>query len=134
MSADKHICRVERINLSSTPDRAEAGDPWITGFLTPVCTIRCDSRTQQTTARVGQSIVRQWSDPLAALHWMSGTFWLARGGGSDISATIWADCLRPCRREPRMILIFRCSSSRIAAPPPTGRAGPRWITESATLH
>ncbi|HEX4053204.1 MAG TPA: aminodeoxychorismate synthase component I [Tepidisphaeraceae bacterium] len=69
----------ERINLSSTPDRAEAGDPWITGFLTPVCTIRCDSRTQQTTARVGQSIVRQWSDPLAALHWMSGTFWPGEG-------------------------------------------------------
>lgn len=69
----------ERINLSSTPDRAEAGDPWITGFLTPVCTIRCDSPTRQTAARVGRSVIRQWSDPLAALHWMSETFWPGEG-------------------------------------------------------
>ncbi len=68
-----------RINLSSTPDRAETGDPWITGFLTPVCTVRCDSPTRPTTARVGGTVIRQWSDPLAALHWMSGTFWPGEG-------------------------------------------------------
>jgi len=70
---------IARINLSSTPDRAEARDPWITGFLTPVCTIRCDSLTLRATARAGASVIRQWSDPLEALHWMSGTFWPGDG-------------------------------------------------------
>ncbi len=68
-----------RINLSSTPDRAEAGDSWITGFLIPVCTIRCDSLTLKTTARAGASVIRQWSDPLEALLWMFGTFWPGEG-------------------------------------------------------
>jgi len=65
-----------RINLSSTPD---ADDPWITGFLTPVCTIRCESATLQTVARVGNSTIRQWDDPLEALQWMSRTFWPGKG-------------------------------------------------------
>ncbi|MGD0766930.1 MAG: anthranilate synthase component I family protein [Tepidisphaeraceae bacterium] len=65
-----------RINLSSTPD---SKDPWITGFLTPVCTIRCESKTLQTVARVGNSTIRQWDDPLEALQWMSRTFWPGEG-------------------------------------------------------
>jgi para-aminobenzoate synthetase component 1 len=65
-----------RINLSSTPD---SSDPWITGFLAPVCTIRCDSATLQTVARVGGSTIRQWDDPLQALQWMSRTFWPGKG-------------------------------------------------------
>jgi para-aminobenzoate synthetase component 1 len=65
-----------RINLSSTPD---SDDPWITGFLTPVCTIRCESATLQTVARVGNSTIRQWDDPLDALQWMSRTFWPGKG-------------------------------------------------------
>ena len=65
-----------RINLSSTPD---SSDPWITGFLTPVCTIRCDSATLKTVARVGNSTIRQWDDPLEALQWMSRTFWPGEG-------------------------------------------------------
>jgi len=65
-----------RINLSSTPD---SSDPWITGFLTPVCTIRCESATLQTVARVGNSTIRQWDDPLEALQWMSRTFWPGKG-------------------------------------------------------
>ncbi|MGA2440476.1 MAG: anthranilate synthase component I family protein [Tepidisphaeraceae bacterium] len=65
-----------RINLSSTPD---SNDAWITGFLTPVCTIRCESKTLQTVARVGNSTIRQWDDPLEALQWMSRTFWPGEG-------------------------------------------------------
>lgn len=65
-----------RINLSSTPD---SDDPWITGFLAPVCTIRCESATLQTVARVGNSTIRQWDDPLDALQWMSRTFWPGKG-------------------------------------------------------
>jgi para-aminobenzoate synthetase component 1 len=68
-----------RINLSSTPEQAEIGNPWITEFLTPVCTIRCDSRTLQTIARVGDSVIRKWSDPLEALRWMSANFWPGEG-------------------------------------------------------
>lgn len=70
---------VPRINLSSTPAKAEAGDPWVTGFLTPVCTIRCDCKTLKSTAKVGESIIRQWDDPLEALGWMSRTFWPGKG-------------------------------------------------------
>jgi aminodeoxychorismate synthase component I len=69
----------ERINLSSTSNQSERGNPWITGFLTPVCTIRCDSATMRTTARAGVSVIREWSDPLEALQWMSGTFWPGEG-------------------------------------------------------
>jgi para-aminobenzoate synthetase component I len=65
-----------RINLSSTPD---SSDPWPTGFLTPVCTLRCDGQTLQSTAHVGRSLLRQWDDPLDALHWMSTTFWPGEG-------------------------------------------------------
>jgi para-aminobenzoate synthetase component I len=53
----------------------DAGNPWPTGFLAPVCTIRCDSPGRPTVARVGQSVIRQWDDPLEALQWMSKTFW-----------------------------------------------------------
>jgi aminodeoxychorismate synthase component I len=68
-----------RINLSSTPDAADSGNRWITGFLQPVCTIRCDAATLQTTARAGASVIRQWTDPLEALRWMSQTFWPGEG-------------------------------------------------------
>jgi anthranilate/para-aminobenzoate synthase component I len=68
-----------RINLSSTPEATAAGNSWPTGFLTPVCTIRCDSRTLRTTAHVGSSLLRQWDDPLEALSWMSSTFWPDEG-------------------------------------------------------
>jgi anthranilate/para-aminobenzoate synthase component I len=68
-----------RIHLSTTPQRAEAGDPWQTGFLAPVCTLRCDGKTLQSTAIVGKSLLRNWDDPLEALRWMAGTFW--PGGG-----------------------------------------------------
>ena len=71
--------RVPRINLSSTPEQGKAANPWITGFLTPVCTIRCDSPGMPTMARVGGSIIRQWDDPLEALGWMSKTFWPDEG-------------------------------------------------------
>jgi anthranilate/para-aminobenzoate synthase component I len=71
--------RNPRINLSSTPERTKEDNPWITGFLTPVCTVRCDSLTIATTARVGASIIRQWDDPLEALAWMSKTFWPDEG-------------------------------------------------------
>ncbi len=64
-----------RINLSSTPDRAEAGEPWVSGFVAPVCTLRCDGRTLESTAHVGESLIRKWDDPLEALGWMSETFW-----------------------------------------------------------
>jgi para-aminobenzoate synthetase component 1 len=71
---------IPRINLSSTPEQAKAGNPWITsGFLTPICTIRCDSPATPTIARVGASIIRQWNDPLDALTWMSQTFWPGEG-------------------------------------------------------
>jgi para-aminobenzoate synthetase component 1 len=72
-----------RINLSSTFNPANSNpasrNPWISGFLTPVCTIRCDSQTLRTTAHVGASILRQWDDPLEALAWMSATFWPGEG-------------------------------------------------------
>jgi anthranilate/para-aminobenzoate synthase component I len=68
-----------RIHLSSTQARKDAGDPWPTHFLQPVCTIRCDSPDQKTTATVGQSLIRQWDDPLAALDWMSKTHWPGQG-------------------------------------------------------
>jgi hypothetical protein len=71
--------RAVRIHLSTTPERAEGGDPWQTGFLTPVCTIRCDGTSRKTSAHVGTSLLRQWDDPLEALEWMSKTFW--PGGG-----------------------------------------------------
>jgi para-aminobenzoate synthetase component 1 len=64
-----------RINLSSPVET----DPWNTGFLTPVCTIRCDQQTMQTSAHVGASLIRRWDDPLAALDWMSRTFWPDEG-------------------------------------------------------
>lgn len=63
-----------RINLSS-PEPT----PWSTGFLTPVCTLRCKSPADPTTAHVGASLVRQWDDPLEALRWMSTTFWPDEG-------------------------------------------------------
>jgi para-aminobenzoate synthetase component I len=68
-----------RIHLSSTPQRVDAGDPWQTGFLTPVCTLRCDSKTLQSTATVGKSLIRRWDDPLQALQWMSKTSWPGKG-------------------------------------------------------
>ncbi len=65
-----------RINLSST---GEPGNPWVTGFLSPVCTIRCDPLTLKATARAGASVIREWSYPLEALRWMSSTFWPGEG-------------------------------------------------------
>ena len=78
------VCKISdlptpRINLSSTPERTKEDNPWITGFLTPVCTVRCNSVIAPTTARVGASIIRQWNDPLEALAWMSKTFWPDEG-------------------------------------------------------
>jgi para-aminobenzoate synthetase component 1 len=69
---------VPRINLSSPADPSR-DNPWPSGFLNPVCTIRCDSQTLQTTARVGASVIRQWDDPLEALDWMSKNFWPGEG-------------------------------------------------------
>jgi para-aminobenzoate synthetase component I len=74
-----HVLNVPRINLSSTPELAGTDNPWITGFLTPVCTVRCNSPTTATTARVGASTIREWNDPLEALTWMSKTFWPDEG-------------------------------------------------------
>jgi para-aminobenzoate synthetase component 1 len=68
-----------RINLSSTPERTEARDPWVTGFLAPVCTLRCDAKTLRATAHVGSSLLRRWDDPLEALAWMAGTSWPGKG-------------------------------------------------------
>jgi para-aminobenzoate synthetase component 1 len=33
----------------------------------------------RTTAHAGASVIREWSDPLEALRWMSGTFWPDEG-------------------------------------------------------
>jgi anthranilate/para-aminobenzoate synthase component I len=74
-----YVLNTPRINLSSTPEQAKAGNSWISDFLTPVCTVRCDSPTTATTARVGASVIRQWDDPLEALAWMSKTFWPDKG-------------------------------------------------------
>jgi para-aminobenzoate synthetase component 1 len=71
--------RSPRINLSSTPQKTDARDPWVTGFLEPVCTVRCDCRTLKSTGLVGQSVIRQWDDPLEALGWISKTFWPGEG-------------------------------------------------------
>ncbi|HEY1923063.1 MAG TPA: aminodeoxychorismate synthase component I [Tepidisphaeraceae bacterium] len=68
-----------RINLSSTPDLTSSGNRWTTGFLRPVCTIRCDAATLHTTAQAGPSVIKQWNDPLEALRWMSETFWPGDG-------------------------------------------------------
>jgi para-aminobenzoate synthetase component I len=68
-----------RIHLSTTPARADAGDPWPTRFLIPVCTLRCENETLKSTARVGGTIIRTWDDPLAALDWMSKTYWPGEG-------------------------------------------------------
>jgi anthranilate/para-aminobenzoate synthase component I len=70
--------QLPRINLSSPPDGA-ADNPWPTGFLLPVSTLRCDGRTHISTASVGASVIRQWDNPLDALTWMSQTFWRDRG-------------------------------------------------------
>jgi para-aminobenzoate synthetase component 1 len=70
---------VLRINLSTTQQQIDAGNPWPTGFVTPVCTVRCDSPSRRTVARVGQSVIRQWDEPLEALAWMSKTFWPGEG-------------------------------------------------------
>ena len=67
-----------RINLAGSPDSATK-DSWTSGFLTPVCTLRCDSRTLQSVATVGASVIQTWSDPLEALRWMSQTFWPGKG-------------------------------------------------------
>ncbi|MDP9173433.1 MAG: anthranilate synthase component I family protein [Planctomycetota bacterium] len=68
-----------RINLSAVPDYEGPANPWASGFVNPVCTIRCEALTLRTTARVGASIITQWDDPLDALGWMSKTYW--PGGG-----------------------------------------------------
>jgi anthranilate/para-aminobenzoate synthase component I len=68
-----------RINLSSTPDQVSRGSAWSTGFLTPVCTVRCDAASLRSTAHVGASILRQWDNPLDALDWISKTFWPDEG-------------------------------------------------------
>jgi anthranilate/para-aminobenzoate synthase component I len=68
-----------RINLSTTPDAAAAGEPWPTGFLEPRCTLRCNARTLRTTAVVGASPIKHWDDPLEALQWMEQTHWLDNG-------------------------------------------------------
>jgi aminodeoxychorismate synthase component I len=65
-----------RINLSSG---VESRNSWTSGFLSPVCTVRCDSMARKTTAHAGASLIREWSDPLEALRWMSGTFWPGDG-------------------------------------------------------
>jgi para-aminobenzoate synthetase component 1 len=66
-----------RINLSSLPENPGPANPWPTGFLQPVCTLRCDALPNgfRTTAYVGASLLRQWNNPLDALQWMSNTFW-----------------------------------------------------------
>jgi anthranilate/para-aminobenzoate synthase component I len=68
-----------RINLSTTPQRLADGCSWSSGFLEPVCTLRCDALTMQSRAHVGASLIRQWDDPLEALSWMSQTFWPGKG-------------------------------------------------------
>jgi para-aminobenzoate synthetase component I len=68
-----------RINLSTTEAQNLAGDPWASGFVLPVCTLRCDGKTLRSTATVGASVIRQWDDPLEALAWMSRTYWPGKG-------------------------------------------------------
>jgi anthranilate/para-aminobenzoate synthase component I len=67
-----------RINLSSEPD-APPTSRWASGFVTPVCTLRCDAHTLQSTATIGETVIGRWADPLAALQWMSRTFWPGKG-------------------------------------------------------
>jgi para-aminobenzoate synthetase component 1 len=45
----------------------------------PVCTLCCDGQTLKSTARVGGTVIRAWDDPLAALDWMSKTYWPGEG-------------------------------------------------------
>ena len=71
--------RLPRINLSTTPERNGPDNLWPTGFLAPVCVVRCDSALRPTVARVGESVIREWDDPLEALGWMSRTFWPGEG-------------------------------------------------------
>jgi anthranilate/para-aminobenzoate synthase component I len=71
--------QLPRINLSSDGDHPDKNNPWVTGFLAPVCTLRCDSLSRPTVAKVGASVIRQWDDPLQALQWMSQTFWPGEG-------------------------------------------------------
>jgi anthranilate/para-aminobenzoate synthase component I len=72
-----------RINLSSVPEPAPSTNPWPTGFLHPVCTVRCDANAKtkslRTTAHVGASLLRTWDNPLLALDWISRTFWPDKG-------------------------------------------------------
>ena len=58
---------------------SEIDAAWNTGFVTPVCTVRCDGNPLRATASVGASVIRQWDDPLDALAWMSQTFWPGEG-------------------------------------------------------
>jgi anthranilate/para-aminobenzoate synthase component I len=68
-----------RINLSTTRAMSEAGNPWASGFVAPVCTVRCEAKTLKTVATVGVSRIRQWDDPLEALAWMAQTYWPGKG-------------------------------------------------------
>jgi para-aminobenzoate synthetase component 1 len=63
-----------RINLSSTPTAVPGHDSWISGFVRPRISLGCDPRSLRCVAMAGQSPLRQWDDPLAALAWMSRTF------------------------------------------------------------
>lgn len=65
---------VPRINLSTTPERLEAGNRWATGFVQPRYSLRCDAAGREVTASAGERVFKRWTDPLAALDWMSTQF------------------------------------------------------------
>jgi para-aminobenzoate synthetase component 1 len=68
-----------RLNLSSTPELTASAAPWISGFVSPVCTLRCEAGTLKSVARLGGTTIGRWDDPLEALGWMSRTFWPGKG-------------------------------------------------------
>jgi para-aminobenzoate synthetase component 1 len=61
-----------RVHLSTSDP--ELVPRWETGFLRPIAWLRCDARTLRTTAYAGQTVFKQWDDPLEPLQWMSRTF------------------------------------------------------------
>ena len=121
------VLNIPRINLSSTPEQVKTNNPWITGFLTPVCTVRCDSVIAPPPRALEPA-----SSANGTIRWKPWRGWRKHSGrtredGSDLSATTLVGCLKNFLHKRRMIWVCRCLYSRIAAPPATGRRGEMWI-------
>jgi anthranilate/para-aminobenzoate synthase component I len=113
----------QRINLSSAPAAGRSGNLWASGFLRPRVWLRCDSRSLQCVAMAGQSLLRQWDDPLAALAWMSQTWPDPRGrwvGHLNYDLGRLFEAIGPGPADELEIPLFNFTFCSSAADPPPG--------------